>query len=154
MQAARAQVSVTSAAFQTSTRTLVLKLRLSCFSSSFLPVPWFASLLLLSRPILLCPPGRTNLANSFKSGMTCEPHLAFISQFHRLLKRMHLSAHHTRYTTPPPCCTSQVNDALSLQYHAIATGTILFYDYLLTLEDEVRLEFVSRASYFRTESAL
>jgi hypothetical protein len=32
------------------------------------------------------------------------------------------------------------------QYYVVATGTVLFYDYLLTLADEVR-EVVLRASY-------
>ena len=33
---------------------------------------------------------------------------------------------------------SQANDGLPFQYYALATCTILFYDHLLTLADEVR----------------
>lgn len=41
----------------------------------------------------------------------------------------------------PPNPTSQSSDELSLQYYIIATGTILFYDHLLTLADEVCLNY-------------
>ena len=50
----------------------------------------------------------------------------------------------SRYPTPSPRCIGQPDDSRS-QYYIIATGTILFYDYLLTLADEVR-RYASRIS--------
>ena len=58
---------------------------------------------------------------------------------HRFLTRV--SAPRSRYPIPNALCENQANDSISPQYYALATGTILFYDYLLTLEDEVRQVF-------------
>jgi hypothetical protein len=43
----------------------------------------------------------------------------------------------SRYLILSPLPISPINDSMFSQYYALATGTILFYDYLLTLADEV-----------------
>ena len=49
--------------------------------------------------------------------------------------------------------TGDVDDGPLPQYHALAVGTILFYDYLLTLGDEVRRDFALSALWFLTETS-
>ena len=49
-------------------------------------------------------------------------------------------------------CDIQAIDGGSFQYHALATGTILFYDYLLTLSDEVCPYFSSTAFQLTAET--
>ena len=48
-----------------------------------------------------------------------------------------MSAPHIRYNTIAPAAQLAPADDVLSQYHAIAAATILFYDYLLTLADEV-----------------
>ena len=43
-----------------------------------------------------------------------------------------------RYFALNPHCVNQIDDAHLSQYYEIAAGMILFYDALLTLDDEVR----------------
>ena len=66
--------------------------------------------------------------------MICEFHLT--RTFRQLLTSSRISASRIRYFTSnlvPP-----VKPIRSIaQYYALATGTILFYDYFLTLTDEV-----------------
>lgn len=65
---------------------------------------------------------------------------------HRFLT--HVSVPRSRYPIPNVRCDEQADDRVFSQYYALATGTILFYDYLLTLEDEVRR--VSLQGVFRS----
>ena len=52
------------------------------------------------------------------------------------MKDKFVSALQSRYPTPSSRRTGRTDTNRS-QYYIIATGTILFYDYLLTLADEV-----------------
>ena len=58
--------------------------------------------------------------------------------FLQSLKWEHASAPRTRYHALDLCHTDETHDDLFSQYYALATGTVLFYDYFLTLKDEVR----------------
>lgn len=43
-----------------------------------------------------------------------------------------------RYSALNPRCDTQGGDGILSQYYSVATGTVLMYDHLLTLADEVR----------------
>ena len=60
-----------------------------------------------------------------------------------------VQAPHLRYHVLDLHRTDQADRGLLFQYYAIATGTILFYDYLLTLSDEVCRSRVSPSSTTR-----
>ena len=63
------------------------------------------------------------------------------SVFRSIVKAKHLSVPRLRYPAPNLHCFDKADDVLLSQYYGLATGTILFYDYFLTLEDEVRRDF-------------
>ena len=53
------------------------------------------------------------------------------------LRRKHLPVSHLRHPVLNPQLTSQIDDGVLSQYYVIFTGTILFYNYFLTLSSEV-----------------
>ena len=63
--------------------------------------------------------------------------LYHVCSFWQLLERKYVSAPRLRYPVLNLRHTIGVADSLFFQYYALATGTILFYDHLLTLADEV-----------------
>ena len=83
--------------------------------------------------------------------MICEPTLRLL--FWPLNLRR-LLALRLRCPLPDPLRTSRTDDSLLAQYYMLATGTILFYDYLLTLADEVCRYFPSTISRFFAEATL
>ena len=94
---------------------------------------------LLHHAGFLCPPSSTF---SLVSGMICEFRSTYLSFLDRLLKRM--PGCRSRYPVLSSPRTSTPDYRTFSQYYALATGTILFYDYFLTLADEVRLQSSSR----------
>ena len=72
--------------------------------------------------------------------MICESK-SRLSVFRSIVKAKHLSVPRLRYPAPNLHCVDQTDNGLFSQYYGLATGTVLFYDYFLTLEDEVRRDF-------------
>ena len=63
------------------------------------------------------------------------------SVFRSIVKAKHLSVPRLRYPALNLHFVDQTDNGLLSQYYGLATGTVLFYDYFLTLEDEVRRDF-------------
>ena len=69
------------------------------------------------------------------------------------LKRMCALVWHSRYPALEPCSTNkELTSALLVQYYSLANCTILFYDYFLTLSDEVRRDHPPGTSWFPAET--
>ena len=69
--------------------------------------------------------------------MICESYFTQALSF--IVEATTLSARQLRYYVPDSRCAESVQtDDRSSQYYMMATCTVLVYDYLLTLADEVR----------------
>ena len=96
----------------------------------------------------LCPPSWT----SSNPGKTCESHLT--CEFSSTTEaKAHVSVV-IKVSHPRSLHADNTNDILFVQSYSIAVLTILFYDHLLTLSDEVRPDYGSRTMRFPNSAAL
>src|ERR1700753_230835 len=98
--------------------------------------------------VFLRPPSWT----SSTPGKTCESHLT--CEFSSATEAKAYVSVVIKVSHPRSLHADNTNDILFGQSYSIAVLTILFYDHLLTLSDEVRPDYGSRAMRFPNNAAL
>ena len=132
------------------TQCVVLK-QLHCpfnRTRSFLPLPPFSHHLPHNGEFRCLP----NWISSSRLVMTCEFHP--MSALLSIAEAEALVSTAIKVLSPESQPHNQMNDGILPQYYALAAGTILFYDYLLMLPDEVRGNYYLSILQFHAEIAL